>query len=226
MKIRYLFKLLFLVNTIFALISCGKTEHSGNTFESSTEVIQISSFEIEAISEEDFERVAPAVINNEIPDKKWFLSDETGVTILTTAEDVHFWHNDEISEDYARYSFEGFFGNGQFALVKGSHLEWRTHTLVNLETSERYSFWGKPLFSENGRLIVSYSFDPLAGFMPNGFQVFSITNGIITLLFEQEFEEWGFYEMRWESDSTLVVISTSYNNDFEEVIEYIRVSLK
>jgi len=222
MKSRLFLFYLALPFALAALHSCGKNDVT----KTSPKLSAISSFSIEPISMEEFDRVPPTPNAADITESTWFLSDETGVTIFATAEDVHFWHNDEIGEDYALYSFEGFFGNGQFALVEGIHLEWTTHTLVNLETAERNSFWGKPVFSKNGALVISYSFDPIAGFMPNGFQLFSLKNGTFSLLLQHEFEEWGPYEMRWESDSTLVTKRVSYNNDYEEEIDFIRVVLK
>lgn len=111
-------------------------------------------------------------------------------------------------DDFAGYTFLGAMDDiGQW-LVLASYYESMDYILVDQMNGIETHLWGYPVVSPDRNHILSSMVDIEAGFVPNGFQLWSIEDGNFVLAYEQELTDWSFDKSIWTNDNKIVTEQT------------------
>jgi len=108
--------------------------------------------------------------------------------------------------------------------IKALCWEWTEDILINLKNGKQFTFWLDPIVSPNNKLIVSSCFDLEAQFMPNGIQLFKIQGDSIVKIFDKEISDWGPEEVKWESDTSIVIKRAIPDNNMNYRYDFVRMN--
>lgn len=75
------------------------------------------------------------------------------------------------------------------------------YVLINQIDGTETHVWNKSVLSPDHKYILCSSQDLEAGFVPNGFQLWSVENGQLLLRWEKELTEWGAEKLIWTADN-------------------------
>ena len=111
-------------------------------------------------------------------------------------------------DDYAAYSFQQALDDiGQW-LVAGSYYESYDYILVDQEDGTETRLWGYPILSPDKKNFLTSSVDLEAGFVPNGFQLWSVEEKKPVKVYEVNLADWGFTNMIWTNDNHIIAEQT------------------
>ncbi len=102
--------------------------------------------------------------------------------------------------------------------------------LLNKDNGEKINVWGVPTFSPDKSHFVTNSIDVVAGYQPNGIQLFEVNAGKATLVWKFEVsEEWGPENVRWIDNETIAIQKSSVDYESEDMSytsEYVKMKIK
>lgn len=115
-------------------------------------------------------------------------------------------------------------------LYEVSYYEGAGMSLLNKDNGEKINVWGVPTFSPDKSHFVTYSMDVVAGYQPNGIQLFEVNDGKATLVWKFEVsEEWGPENVRWIDNETIAIQKSSVDCESEDMSytsEYVKMKIK
>lgn len=102
--------------------------------------------------------------------------------------------------------------------------------LLDKDNGEKINVWGVPTFSPDKSHFVTYSMDVVAGYQPNGIQLFEVNDGKATLVWKFEVsEEWGPENVRWIDNETIAIQKSSVDYESEDMSytsEYVKMKIE
>lgn len=215
----------YLLTLALLLASCSQSKPVTETRQH-TDSLRIGSqtIYIDSISANEFLRVkTPQANQNGNSDLVSVFPDSI---VIKAAEKEVVYRNDTTEGDSSvSYEFAALIANPGYVHLKGSHWEWTTDRYVNLKTGVETLFWDNPTLSPNKQKLLAYSCDLEAGFMENGIQLYRIDSDTIQQVFEKELEDWGPAEMKWDSDTSLVVKRLRVDAEMNVSYDYLRLYL-
>jgi hypothetical protein len=75
------------------------------------------------------------------------------------------------------------------------------YVLVNQRNGAEVDVWNKPVVSPDHQFVLCGSLDIEAGFIPNGFQLWSVEKDSLKLQWEKQIENWGVEKIIWTRDN-------------------------
>jgi hypothetical protein len=75
------------------------------------------------------------------------------------------------------------------------------YILINQSDGTETHLWNKAVLSPDNKYLLCGSVDLEAAFVPNGFQLWSIENGLLILRWSKEIENWGAERLIWTKDN-------------------------
>jgi hypothetical protein len=150
------------------------------------------------------------------------------ITIKTSEKLVVLKNDTSVSESFKKYHYEGSFSGIGFVHILGYFWESSGDLLINLKNGNITFFWGSPKLSPDQSMIVSGNVDLGPMYMPNGIQLFQIKNSQIINVFETEIENWGPKEIKWESDSSIVIkrVKVDFAGGYKEYYDYRKMKIR
>jgi len=107
-------------------------------------------------------------------------------------------------EEYVRYSFlKSWDEIGQWQVLS-MYNEGFSYLLIDQTDGTEYTIWSDPVFSPDKKYFITGSADIDAGFIPNGFQLWTFKDNRPLKLWEKELTEWGAENLIWTSDNYIV----------------------
>lgn len=215
---------------IILIVSCNGNQKSIQSVScSDTLMINNKLFCLDSISESYYNS-----INYKFPLKADTLPIDTsmikilsnGILIKTQQKDVFLENDTTEGDSRVDYSYVKTLSSIGFVHIKAACWEWTNDYLINLKNGEKTRLWEQPILSPNKQMFISNSADLVATMMPNGFQLFKIDNGVIKNVFEKEIENWGPSEIKWESDTTILIKRLKVDDNYKEKYDYIKMNLK
>jgi len=187
-----------------------------------TLVIAGKTFRLDSISESEFNK-APAAVMLSFDDGKTKdmqnVQIEPGKLVFTTKSGKTETLSSDTAmnmETYTVYSYAGNLESISQWQVDVSIHEGFYCVLVDQQDGTKTELWGRPIVAPDGKHFIAPSFDIEAGFVVNGFQVFTMDDGKPRLLWKRELVSWGPEEMRWLDENTVVIKKTSMAGDMGE----------
>ncbi len=217
------------ITMIILVIACNrqseKTAGAGND----TLVINNKVYYLDSIPESVYNSVVYS-----FPGRGDTVSRDTSVVSITvdriivkSAEKPVVFRNDTSDTDTtARYEYKHTYGQLGFVHIQGLFYEWSSEFLINLKSGTKSEFWQAPLFSPGHKLVLSYSADLEGEMMANGIQLYKLENGEIVKVFERELDKWEPEEIRWESDTSIVIRRAKLDSLDNKHIDFVRMRLK
>jgi len=158
------------------------------------------------------------------PDEAIIISPDS-IIIKCIANQVVLKNDTSDGDSMVRYEYLATLPEIGYVHVKAWCWEWTEDFFVNLKNGRQFYFWSDPIVSPNNKLIVSYCMDMDAQFMPNGLQLFKIEGDSIVKIFERKISDWGPEEVKWESDSSIVIKRGIPDDNMNYVLDFVRMSL-
>jgi hypothetical protein len=179
---------------------------------------------LDSIFENDFKKIK--TIKQKYADTSIVKIFKDSIVIKTASKNVVYRNDSSDSDSMARYELISIMPDPGYVHIKGFHWEWTTDRFINLKSGTETHFWDNPVLSPDKQKVIAYSCDIEAGFMPNGIQLFKINQDTIINLFEKEIDNWGPEEVKWESDTSLVIKRLSLDKDMQPKYDYLRFIIK
>jgi hypothetical protein len=152
---------------------------------------------------------------------------QEGIRFYTQDNESVLLKNDTIESDaMVSYLYQKTLSACNYMHVKGIYYEWTVDYLVSLKNGKQIAMWDAPLLSPNRQYIMCASADLESGEMPNGLQLFKIQDGQIVKVFDKNIDKWEPYEIKWETDSTIVIKRAKLDNDYNQHYDYLRMKLR
>lgn len=180
---------------------------------------------LDSISESDFERIKTINHAKEI-DTSLVKVYKDSIIVRTISKNVVYKNDSTFGESMVSYELKSILPEPGYVHIKGLHWEWTTDRFVNIKSGVETYFWDNPVLSPNKQNLIAFSCDIEVGFMPNGIQLYKINADTITQVFEKEIENWGPEEVKWESDTCLVIKRLRLDKDMQPKYDYLRLNLK
>lgn len=212
--------------TILLMIACSssKTDVFTNQHSDSL-IIGDKIFYLDSISESDYKKCKYKMLIKE-PDTNLIVINPDSIIIKSEAKNVILKNDSTHGESMVTFEFKAIIPQPGYVHIKGFHWEWTTDRYINLKTGFETYFWDNPILSPKKNLVVAYSSDLVAGFMPNGLQLYKITQDTIIKIFEKEITEWGPHEVKWESDSSITIKRVKLDKEYNPSYDYLRMIIK
>lgn len=210
-------------NCIIALLalfaSCASNQQTERQFADSTSVatadtmmIGSTVYTFNAISQDEFEAVykkngCPQVFSGKNDDTAHVLIDsmQTLLHLQSGVDSVLRNNYEDESDNYIQYSYIRSFNEINYWSFHASMFEGGSFLIVSKKDGSKIWTWGEPLFSPNKRFFICNSFDLEAGFIANGFQLFTVVNGVPVWQWEKQFGEWGPSRICWKNNDELYI---------------------
>jgi hypothetical protein len=145
---------------------------------------------------------------------------------LSNGKEVSFKDITKHEAENKTYSFKGVLNN-RFYVVLGKYYDTGEYLLVDKFNGDITSLWGKPNIAPDGMHLASFSSALGYDMMPNGIQMFRISNNKLVPDWEYKIEDWEPEAIRWTDNNSLLVskyISADLSKTNREVKEYIKLS--
>ena len=181
-------------------------------------------FYLDSISENEFKKIKTINQENDI-DTSLVKVYPDSILIRTTIKNVVYKNDSTEGESMVSYEFRSIPTLG-YVHIAGNHWEWTTDRYINIKNGSETYFWANPVLSPNKQSLVAFSCDLEAGFMPNGIQLYTINADTITQMLEKEIDNWGPEEVKWESDTSLVIKRLRLDKDMQPKYDYLRLNIK
>jgi len=146
----------------------------------------------------------PITREKQNPRRKWPL--RTWNVVLTNGDTIRI-EPTEVSSRPAHFMFEYYYPERElilFRLLIGKQIEF---ALISREDGKVREAFGPPVFSPSGKWLATFHNDGLAGWSPNGLQLFKITGDSIERVIHYKMgrREPGPTGLRWIDDSTFQI---------------------
>lgn len=117
------------------------------------------------------------------------------------------WRNIIIKPEIDEYDniFQNYFEMNQFYLLRTQWGEGNNYKLVNSITGKINNIGGEPIFSPDGKLLISIGFDIEAEYSMNGFELYSILNGKLVKIHNLNPNSWGIVNAKWIDNKTVIL---------------------
>jgi hypothetical protein len=117
------------------------------------------------------------------------------------------WKNIIINPENEEYDniFQYYYEQNQFYLLRTQWGEGNNYKLINSISGKINNIGGKPIFSPNGKILISIGFDIEAEYSMNGFEIYSILNGKLKKIHSFYPNGWGFLNGKWIDDNTIIL---------------------
>jgi len=151
-----------------------------------------------------------------------FRPDSTMLCIVTDFGDTVFFNDRrhvKYAEDWGVYRLVDHLEEVNLWVVETSGYEWMDWRIVSGVTGSVDTVISAPVLSPNARRLLCFNEDITAGFIPNGIQIWKVSDDGLELEFEDVEVPWGPVEARWADDSTIVFQAMSYDQTWEMVTE-------
>jgi hypothetical protein len=109
----------------------------------------------------------------------------------------------EESDQYAVFFYAGYIPSIHQYIAFGSYYESSDYVLVDADNGAITHVWGIPVISPDNKYFICPSFDLIARFNDNGFQLFSYQDGKIVPEGDISFNTWGPGQMKWLDNHTI-----------------------
>jgi len=180
---------------------------------------------LDSISESDFKRIRTNNQANKV-DTSLINVYKDSILIRTISKNVVYKNDSTDGESMVSYEFKSIIPELGYVHIKGLHWEWTTDWFINIKSGAETYFWDNPVLSPNKQNVITFSCDLEASFMPNGIQLYKINADTITQVFEKEIDNWGPEEVKWESDTSLVIKRLRLDKDMQPKYDYLRLKIK
>jgi hypothetical protein len=180
---------------------------------------------LDSISESDFKRTKTIHQANEV-DTNLIKVYKDSILVRAISKNVVYKNDSTDGESMVSYEFKSIMPEPGYVHIKGLHWEWTTDRFINIKSGAETYFWDNPVLSPNKQNLIAFSCDLEAGFMPNGIQLYKINADTITQVFEKEIDNWGPEEVKWESDTSLVIKRLRLDKDMQPKYDYLRLNIK
>ena len=129
-------------------------------------------------------------------------------------------------EATADYTFDGNFPTIQYWGTSVAYDESGDYILISQQTGDTLHCWGPPAVAPDKKHIICGSMDLMAGFVDNGFQIFSLQNGKLKLDGQTALDDWGPGDIKWIDKNTILAeyIYLGANSNTES--KYVQMRLK
>ncbi|ASZ14734.1 hypothetical protein KTO58_00050 [Chitinophaga pendula] len=113
--------------------------------------------------------------------------------------------NDSAENQFSTYHYSRHYPQIHKVGIHAFYFEDDNYILVDTNNGDTTHMWGEPTVSPDGKWVLSAARDIEAGFIPNGFQLFSHHNGKLTYAGSKEVQNWGPGIVKWIDNKTLVI---------------------
>jgi hypothetical protein len=155
--------------------------------------------------------------------------EDSTIKIPVDTGEIIFKGTPNLEVDISNYSYLGINENIGFYIVSGSFWEHYEGYLVNKKNGKIDTIWTEPIFSTTDSLLVSKSMDYGLEYVPNGFQVWKLSEeGNWKKIREIDQLDWVPLQIKWADKNEFIVKATSVTNylknglDIEKNFEFIR----
>lgn len=107
-------------------------------------------------------------------------------------------------DDYLAYTFVRTLDDVDQWLVMASYYESFDYVLVDQNDGTENHLWGEPVFSPDKKYFITSQVDLEAGFVPNGFQLWSAENNKPLRLWELIINDWGADKLIWTKNNFII----------------------
>jgi hypothetical protein len=104
-------------------------------------------------------------------------------------------------DEYVRHFFIKSWNDIGHWQILSTYNESFTYLLIDQTDGTETSIWSDPVFSPDKKYFLTGSADIDAGFIPNGFQLWSLTNNKPSKVWERELTDWGADNLIWTDDN-------------------------
>jgi hypothetical protein len=218
-----------LIGLIILTIGCQRQSKIVVNMGSDTLMINNKVFYIDSISEITYNStVDKELIGSQVieADTSKIIINQDSITIIAENDSMIVYKNDT-SDGESRVIFEYVNTIKQYDLVhiKGIYWEWTVDYLITLKNGKETALWEAPMFSPNGQYIICSSADLEAMEMNNGIQLFKNKQGNIEIIFEKLIENWEPEEIKWESDSVILIKRAKLDNNYNKHFDYLKMRI-
>ncbi|MBL0741831.1 hypothetical protein [Chryseolinea lacunae] len=112
-------------------------------------------------------------------------------------------NTDTQDQDYASYVFQKKFDDVNQWLVFAIFFESHGFVMIDQNDGTETWMWSEPTFSPDKKYFLCGSADIEAGFVPNGFQLWTFQDGKPTKLWDKELTDWGAESLIWAKDDVV-----------------------
>ena len=191
--------------------------------------IENRTFYFDSITLSEFESTNYDGIKNidtlSVDTTKVFVKHDTILILPKNGKEVIFANDTTEGETMVTYKYLKTIKLGDLVEIEATYWEWSRIFLVSLNTGKQYEFWDFPNFSPNKEYIISSSGGLESGEMPNGFQLYKIENNDLKLIFEKEIDNWIPSEIKWKSDSTILIKRAKLDKNYDRTYDYLKTKI-
>jgi len=220
---------LILLVLLVIMGSCGPNSSKLSSLCVDSLVMEHKTYYLDSITEKTYKEVKyifPLSTDTAPMDPTTVIINRDSITVVSQDGPVVFNNDSTDSDAYANYQYVKTLDKIGFVHIQGSFYEWTYDYLVNLQSGTQQEFWMEPLFSPNRRAIISYSGCMETDEMPNGIQYFKVEHGEINKIFEVNIPDWEPNEIKWESDTSIVIKRAKLDKNFKKHFDYVRMVIK
>ncbi len=212
------------------MISCNHKNNSDKNENRDTLLINNKMFFLDSISESEFKN-----LSSDFPKQNDTLPLDTAIVKITNdfikvntqTGCVDFKIDTSLSDNYAKYAYKGTWKDVSIVHIAGGFMESSADFLVSLKNGQKAILWGSPKLSPDKTKVLSYSYDLEAGFINNGIQMFRVgNNGQLKKIFESEIKNWGPVDIKWESDTSILIKRAKLDSQMQEHFDFKRMIIK
>lgn len=144
-------------------------------------------------------------------DHRYFNSTDSTISLTLADEQVlqlPRWESDTDEGEDTRYAYEHYFPEVDFFLLRAQFNEGNCWLLVHRQSGRKTYISGLPHFSPDGTKVITGNLDLESGYSFNGLAHYSLMNDSLALNWELEISNWGPRQIKWLSDSSLIIEKT------------------
>ena len=101
--------------------------------------------------------------------------------------------------------FENYFQDYEYFLIRTQWGEGSGNKLINAKTGRETNIIGGPIFSKNGKYVISINKSLIASYSHNGFELFKIKKDSLRKLGDYYPKQWGPYSAKWIDDNEVIL---------------------
>ena len=167
-----------------------------------------------------------SISNNleEVMPNKSIIINSDSLIIKCTEKEVVLKNNTTDGESMVIYEYLTTLHEIGYVHIRALCWECTEDIFINIKNGKEFTFWHNPIVSPNNTLIVSYCWDLEAQFMPNGLQLFKIVGDSIVKIFDWNISTWGPEEVKWESDTSIVIKRATPSDNIKYKYDFVRMS--
>ncbi|WP_143304911.1 hypothetical protein [Chitinophaga vietnamensis] len=145
---------------------------------------------------------------------------------LANGKELTLTNNTSDEEGFTSYSYIANLPQIKRKGVYVTYNESNDFLLVNPDNGDTLHTWSAPILSPDKKYLLCASLDLVAAFVPNGFQLFSLDNGKITYVGEENLEDWGPSSVKWVNDKTILCEYITINEDGNTQANYVKLVMQ